>query len=92
MCERSADPDLGTATGRPLVASQKSDACRPSYLPSPPRRDGILNLQMAKWIFFATEADRRHGHDQECRIPKVKADLARTRRTHTFSQNRDQTR
>ena len=66
LCERSADPDLGTATGRPLVASQKSDACRPSYLPSPPRRDGILNSQMAKCTFLTAEAGTRRGRDPEC--------------------------
>ena len=66
LCERVADPDLGTATGRPLVASQKSDACPPSYLPSPPRRNGNLNSQMAKCTFLTAEAGTRRGRDPEC--------------------------
>ena len=64
--ERAVDPDLGTATGGPLVASQKSYACRPSYLPSPPRRNGNLNSQMEQCTFLTTEAGTLRGRDPEC--------------------------
>ena len=64
--ERAVDPDLGTSTGRPLVAIQKSDACHPSYLPSPPRRNGNLNSQMEKCTFMTAEAGTRRGRNPEC--------------------------
>ena len=64
--ECAANPDFGTATGTRLVARQKSDACRPSYLPSPPRPNGIFEFADDNMHEFT----HARGHSS-CTIPGV---------------------